>query len=116
MPCPRRICGSIALWPNGSTFIPTVAIRENRDCRYRWPYRPCRTKLSAPGMLQSGSTHQPPTFTQRPSATRAQISAKSSGSDSSTHDSSTIWSQVKTKSGYSFIRSSADRKVARASW
>jgi hypothetical protein len=67
-------------------------------------------------MLLSGSTHQPPTLTQRPSATRRLICSKSSGSDSSTQLSSTIWSQVKTKSGYSSIRWMADQKVARASW
>ncbi len=33
MPWPRRICGSIALWPNGSTFMPTVAVAPNRDRR-----------------------------------------------------------------------------------
>ncbi len=67
-------------------------------------------------MLQSGSTHHPPTLTQRPSATRSRIRANSAGSDSSTHDSSTTWSQVNTKSGYSSIRSIADQNVARASW
>ncbi|GAA3097877.1 hypothetical protein GCM10020001_012840 [Nonomuraea salmonea] len=67
-------------------------------------------------MLQSGSTHQPPVITQRPSATFSWILANSSGSDSSTHESSTTWSQVKTKSGYSSMRWIADQNVARASW
>jgi len=65
--------------------------------------------------LPSGSTHQPPALTHRPSAARAWMAANSSGSDSSTQLSSTIWSQVKTKSGYSCIRAIAEAKVARAS-
>ena len=66
-------------------------------------------------MLQSGSTHHPPALTQLPSATRSRICSNSSGSDSSTHDSSTTWSHVNTKSGYSAIRWIAERNVARAS-
>ncbi len=67
-------------------------------------------------MLQSGSTHQPPTIWKRPSATRRLICSKSAGSLSSTHSKKTTESHVKTKSGYSSIRSMADWKVARTSW
>jgi hypothetical protein len=67
-------------------------------------------------MLQSGSSHQPPITSQRPSSMRARIAAKSSGSVSSTHWKKTTESLVKTKSGYSSRRSIAERKVARTSW
>jgi len=93
-----------------------VAVIPSFSRRYRCPYRAWRTNDSPAGMLQSGSTHQPPTTWKRPSATRARISAKSSGSLSSTHSKKSAESQVKTKPGYSAIRSSADRKVARTSW
>ena len=67
-------------------------------------------------MLQSGSTHQPPTIWKRPPATRSWIRSKSSGSLSSTHWKKSDESHVKTKSGYSSSRSIADWKVARTSW
>jgi len=67
-------------------------------------------------MLQSGSSHQPPITCQRPSAIRSRIRSKSGGSCSSTQAKKRLESLVKTKSGYSSIRSKADRKVARTSW
>jgi hypothetical protein len=67
-------------------------------------------------MLQSGSTHQPPTIWKRPSATFSRIRANSAASLSSTHSKKSDESHVKTKSGYSSSRSTADWNVARTSW
>jgi hypothetical protein len=67
-------------------------------------------------MLQSGSIHHPPITCHLPSAIRSRISANSSGSLSSTHSKKSDESHVKTKSGYSRIRSIADWNVARTSW
>ncbi len=113
MPLERRICGSVALWPKGSTLQPTVAMRPKRSRSQRCPYRPWRANDSPHGRLQSGSTHQPPTISQRPSATRRRISSNSSGSLSSTQASCATESQVKRSSGYSRMRSITDQKVAR---
>ena len=67
-------------------------------------------------MLQSGSTHQPPMTWNLFSATRSRMVANSSGSLSSIHWRYTTESHVKTNSGYSSMRSTADWKVARTSW
>ena len=68
------------------------------------------------GMLQSGSTHQPPTTASGPRRPARGCARTAPGRSPRPTSSSTIESQVKTKSGYSSIRSIADRNVARASW
>jgi hypothetical protein len=67
-------------------------------------------------MLQSGSTHQPPTTWKRPPETCSLIRSNRAGSLSSTQAKKSDESHVKTKSGYSSSRSIADWKVARTSW
>ena len=85
MPALRRSCGIVALWPNESTFAPTVAVIAERRAGSAGRTAPGGRTTRPHGMLQSGSTHQPPTICQRPSATRARICSNSSGSLSSTH-------------------------------
>jgi hypothetical protein len=60
-------------------------------------------------------THQPPTICQRPSAMRCAISANIRGSFCSIHSYIAAELDVNRKSPVSFIRSSAERKVALAS-
>ena len=107
----RRICGIVALWPNESRFAPVVAVIPNVE-QVALPVERLPDERLPAGMLQSGSTHQPPTIWKRPSATCSLIRCSSSGSLSSTQAKKSDESQVKTKSGYSSSRSTADWNVA----
>jgi hypothetical protein len=98
----------VALCPNESRFAPVVAVIPKRSFKYRWPYSAWRTNDSPEGMLQSGSIHQPPTTCSRPSAILARSFSNSGGSLSSTHAKKSDESHVKTNSGYSSMRSTAD--------
>src|ERR1019366_2754584 len=62
-------------------------------------------------MLTSGSIHHPPTGSHRPSATRLRTSVIRLGSAAAAHSYNWAELAVNLKSGNSFMRSSAARKV-----
>ena len=112
MPLFFRICGRTGLCPKLSTLEPILAIFPKRLCKYRCPYRPCRTKASPHGKIQSGSINQPPVISQRPSATLCLISSNISGKIPSIHSKNAVEVEVNLKSANSFMRSSAEAYVA----
>ena len=69
--------------PKTSGSQATVERLPNQACEGALPVEELADERLAAGDLQSGSTHEPPIGSQRPSATRSLTRAKRSGASSS---------------------------------
>ncbi len=75
----RNTCGRVYITPNTSGSQQVSASMSNSARRNRLPKRICRTKLSGPSRLPSGSTYIAPITSHLPSRTRWRISSKTAG-------------------------------------
>ena len=79
MPLLARICGRVYITPKTSGSQHVSASMANSSRKKRFPNMICRTMLSPPGRLPSGSTYIAPIASQRPSAIRSRTSAYTRG-------------------------------------
>ena len=79
LPAALMICGRAAEYPKVSGSHASWQSTPNSARKKLLPSRNCRAMASPPGMLESDSTHIPPTGTNWPARTLSRMRPKSSG-------------------------------------